>query len=399
MKCEICNIKIKKTLIDLGNQPIPDNLSSNEKISLKKKKFKTNIKYCSKCITAYQTHTIKKEELYTKNYSYRASNTKDVVNGLKNLASEIKKKTLKKTNCKILDIGCNDGSLLNFFYEKKFKTYGIEPTDAYKDCKKKHKIYNKYFEKSTAIKFIKENGYPDVIVFTNVFAHIEDLKSLIFSLKILIEKETLVVIENHYLISVIKRFQFDTFYHEHLRTYSLNSFYYIGKMLNLNIVDFKFPKRYGGNIRIFFQKKKKYNSRLKLSIVKEKKFFNKIKNKFLIYLENWKVKNKIKFQILNKKFGPLYAKSYPARASIIINYLNLNKNNIKNIYEQNFSKKVNKFVPGTNIKIIADKNLKKINQNIPIINFSWHISGEIKKYIRNNGIKNKIINIINNKYF
>ena len=137
MNCEICNTKIRKNLVNLGNQPIPDNLSRSLKSSKKKRKFKTKVDYCHKCITAYQTTIIKKEDLYTKKYSYRAKNTKDVINGLKNLSDEIKKYTYKKKDYKILDIGCNDGTLLNFFYEKKFKTFGVEPTNAYKDAKKK----------------------------------------------------------------------------------------------------------------------------------------------------------------------------------------------------------------------------------------------------------------------
>ena len=178
MNCEICNTKIYKNLINLGNQPIPDNLSSSLKLSIKKRKFKTKVIYCHKCITAYQTKIIKKEDLYTKKYTYRARNTKDVINGLKNLSKEIKRYTNKKKEYKILDIGCNDGTLLNFFKEKKFKTFGIEPTDAYKDCQKKHQILNFFFEKQSAEKFKKKYGKPDVIIFTNVFAHIENLKKL-----------------------------------------------------------------------------------------------------------------------------------------------------------------------------------------------------------------------------
>ena len=91
MNCEICNIKINKELINLGLQPIPDNLSSNKKKSKTKKKYQTKVLYCPKCLTAQQRYTVSKKDLYKKNYSYRAKNTKDVVNGLKNLSTEIKK--------------------------------------------------------------------------------------------------------------------------------------------------------------------------------------------------------------------------------------------------------------------------------------------------------------------
>lgn len=399
MNCEICNIKINKELINLGLQPIPDNLSSNKKKSKTKKKYQTKVLYCPKCLTAQQRYTVSKKDLYKKNYSYRAKNTKDVVNGLKNLSTEIKKNINLKNKCKVLDIGCNDGTLLNFFNKRKFLTYGIEPTGAAKDCSKEHKIYNNFFDLSAAKKFLKENGKPDVIVFTNVFAHIENLKQILNALSILIGEKTLLVIENHYLISVLKKFQFDTFYHEHIRTYSLNSFYHIGNFLNIKIINFSFPKRYGGNIRVFFRRNTSKKINIKKKIHSEKKIFFKLKKKFSNNFEKWNKNKKIEIELLNKKYGPLPAKSFPARASVIINYLKLDRKNISPIFEQNFSKKVNKYVPGTDIKIVGDNKLNKIKKNIPILNFSWHISKEIRSYLKRKGFKNKIIDIINKKDF
>ena len=69
----------------------------------------------------------------------------------------------------------------------------------------------------------------DLICFTNVFAHIENLNELLKNLKALINKDTVLIIENHYLGSILKKNQFDTFYHEHPRTYSLKSFSFIAK--------------------------------------------------------------------------------------------------------------------------------------------------------------------------
>ena len=51
-----------------------------------------------------------------------------------------------------------------------------------------------------------------MIIFTNVFAHIENLQLLIKNLKKLISDETVLIIENHYFGSIIEKNQFDTFY-------------------------------------------------------------------------------------------------------------------------------------------------------------------------------------------
>ena len=92
MNCEICNNKVSKVLINLGLIQF-QTIYQRIKNSLNKKKFNTKIVYCEKCITTYQYLTIKKQKLFTANYSYRARNTKDVVNGLKALSEEIKKNT------------------------------------------------------------------------------------------------------------------------------------------------------------------------------------------------------------------------------------------------------------------------------------------------------------------
>ncbi len=102
----------------------------------------------------------------------------------------------------------------------------------------------------------------------------------------------------------------------------------------------------------------------------------------------------------NKKYGPLPAKGYPARAAILINFLNLNKNNISAIFEREFSKKIKHYVPGTKIPIVSDKFMKKkIKPKIPILNLAWHIKNEIKQFLNNKKIENRIINIIDNKDF
>ena len=105
----------------------------------------------------------------------------------------------------VLDIGCNDGSLLDFFRKKGFRTIGVEPTNAFKDANKKHKIYNNYFDRNLVIQLKKKINKIDLICFTNVFAHIENLNELLKNLKVLIDRDTVLIIENHYLGSVLKK--------------------------------------------------------------------------------------------------------------------------------------------------------------------------------------------------
>ena len=397
-KCQICNLNLSNFL-NLGKQPLCDDLTLKPNNS---KFYKLQIKFCENCLTAFQTYNVEKTKLFPKQYHYRSANTKDVLLGMEDLVKNIIKLKKNLKNKVVLDIGCNDGSLLDIFKRKGCKTFGIEPTGAFKEAKKKgHNVYNQYLDIRSADRIMNKVKKIDVITFTNVFAHIENFNELIESLKKLISKETLLVIENHYLLEVIKKKQFDTFYHEHPRTYSLNSFYKISNFLNLKILKYNFVKRYNGNIRVFlgFSTTHK-NSKMKKDLYRERKIIKNMKNFQKIVLK-WKLNKKLFLTKLTKKYGPLPAKAFPGRASIIINLLGLDKNTISYVYEKNFSLKTNKFVPGTDIKILKEKffNYKERKKGI-IINLAWHISSEIRYYLKKNlKFNGKVIDIISNKDF
>ncbi len=386
-------------MLNLGKHPLCDDLI---KIGSKKKNklYKIEVVYCKDCVTAYQKFQVKKKVLFPLSYHYRASLTKDVLNGMQQLVNDCKKVFRNNLKKKIvLDIGCNDGSLLNMFKKKECITIGVEPTNACNEAKRKgHYTYKGYFNKKIAEKIKKKFKKIDIITFTNVFAHIENLRELIFNIKKILNDETILVIENHYLGSVIEKNQFDTFYHEHPRTYSLTSFLKISEILEMKLFKFALPKRYGGNIRVFYSRSKSKKIKRSNLLKKEKNLFNKIKslNKSI---KVWKMKKRSEILNLNQKYGPLPAKAFPGRAAILLKILNLNNKNIECIFEQPKSIKIGYNAPGTNIPIKSDIYLKKKYNKKPIINLAWHIKKEIKKYIINLKIKTKIINIIENKDF
>jgi SAM-dependent methyltransferase len=389
IKCQICEGKLAKSF-SLGKQPLCDDLI---KIGSKKKNslYYVNIIFCKKCVIAYNQILIDPKKLFPKNYHYRSNLTKDVLAGMKDLVNETKNKYGKLNEKVILDIGCNDGSLLNYFKIEGAKTIGVEPTNAALSASKKHEVYNNYFSKKVALDIKKNFKSIDYITFTNVFAHIADLKLLIKNLKLLINNKTKIIIENHYLGSVIKKKQFDTFYHEHPRTYSLYSFIKIAKMLDMYIENCSFKKRYGGNIRVIIgnnNKKLSYNN----IIMNEKKFFQKLLG-FKKFILKWK-KNTLKKIIKLKKKHIIVGKAFPGRAAVLINILDLNSSDIKEIYEKPTSPKIGHYVPNTRIPIFSDNKLSNLKKTTIIINFAWHIKKEIRTYLNNKGLKNKIIDIL-----
>lgn len=217
------------------------------------------------------------------------------------------------------------------------------------------------------------------------------------SLKILLDDNTLLVIENHYMGEIIEKHQFDTFYHEHPRTYSLHSFGVIAESMGMSLIEVQFPKRYGGNIRVFIGNSDVYepsSDDLTAIMDKENGFYERF-GELNSFIQKWKSEKLLEIRKLVSEYGPLRAKAFPGRAAILIKVLGLSTKEISKVYEKPGSMKIGNYVPGTRIEIHSDDELfAEDDLSKPIINLAWHIPNEIHEYLLNNGYTGKVIDIV-----
>ena len=399
--CEVCGNTSLNPVLNLGKHPMCDDLVlvGDTRVC---KEYPIEILYCNICRTGHQKFQVPKEELFPKNYHYRARFTADVLSGMSGLVDSCEEKFGNLDKKVVLDIGCNDGSLLDFFKEKGAVTIGIEPTDASKDANSKgHKVYSDYLSVELAENILKIHGHPSIITFTNVFAHIEDLAGVLASLKVLQDKDTKIVIENHYLGAVLDGNQFDTFYHEHPRTYSYTSFKFMAKTLGIDLEAVEFPSRYGGNIRVFMGLNSLMNKQPELSNLDDKEsLFEGRFEELKLNIDKWMAS---KGSILNSIFeqhGKISAKAFPGRSAILVKMLNIDESMISAVYEKPGSLKINHYVPGTRIPILSDDDLLASDHlDKPILNLAWHISKEIHGYLVKSGFSGPITDILDNDDF
>jgi hypothetical protein len=394
--CEVCGNKNLENVLDLGFHPLCDDLVAIDN-KRQCKEYPVQILFCNNCQTAHQRFQVPKTELFPTSYHYRARFTLDVLKGMDELVGSLINKYGDLNGKKVLDIGCNDGSLLDVFSSKGAITYGIEPTDAFNEALEKgHNGFKDFFSSISAKRFLDSFGKIDIITFTNVFAHIEDLNEVLTALKIVMKEESILIIENHYLGAVLEKNQFDTFYHEHPRTYSATSFKYIANKLDRQLLNIEFPKRYGGNIRVVIGKRNITNFQFGDDNFSQLEF--DFVNQFTLmrsFIENWRTSTRLKIIEYVSLYGRIKGKSLPGRASIIIKLLGLSEEEIEAIYEKPGSKKIGNYVPGTRIPILSDDELVKnlIHEKV-LINFAWHIHSEIESYLKNLGFNGTLIRII-----
>ena len=112
--CEVCGNDKLESVLDLGLHPMCDDLVevSDSRVC---KDYPIEILYCPKCRTAHQKYQVPKHELFPMTYHYRARFTADVLDGMRGLVDSCENNFGSLNGKLVLDIGCNDGSLLGFF--------------------------------------------------------------------------------------------------------------------------------------------------------------------------------------------------------------------------------------------------------------------------------------------
>ena len=383
----ICKSKLKQK-INFGDLP----LINNYKVRKNLKKYPTIISQCKNCLLIQLKYSVPDKLLFPDDYSYLSSNSKEKIDNFSSIFSKIKKLSRKKSP-KILDIGCNDGSFLKLVKKKYSKVLGIEPTKAAKiSVSRGINTIKKPLNYNLAKNILNKYSKFDFIIASNFFAQTNNLIEIINSIKLILDKNGLLIVEVQYLYDLLKQKGFDSFHHEHIAYYTASSIKKVLEKYNLYVFDAERLKVHGGLLRVYVSLEKKTNTkRLKkiLNSENDKNIISKIKKLNIFRI---KFSNKIKNLLINlkKEKKIIYAIGAAPRSCVMINSGKLTKNEINLVGEVPGSKKCNKYVPGTNIMV---KNEKKIITDKPdyVIILAWHLKKRIINLLKKKGYKGNFI--------
>ena len=381
IKCDVCK-KNYSIIIDLGKQFLANHYEKNYH-------YKAKVAFCINCKILKNIHKIPNSRIFQKNYPYLSSLSVEFKRYLKKISQDLKKK-ISKGN--ILEIGSNDGSFLENFQRKLYNPIGLEPAfSSHIIAKKKITSINRYFNKKNALILKKKYQSFDLIFSINTFAHIDNIQETFKLVGLLLNKQnkkSVFVFENIDITSLVKKNNFSQLYDEHVYTLSATCVNNICKKNNLVLFDIKKTNNQDGSFRYYIGHGKiKQKNSVKTIIKKEK-------NSLKIFLIKKFNKNILEIKKNTKKFflnssTPIFGFGASAKATFIANFLSLNKNNIKYIFD-NSPYKINKNLPGTNIKIIEETLINNIKECILFIFIPNHLNEIIKKYHQLSK-KNKII--------
>ena len=393
-ECRLCGSKKIRRVFKFKDVPIGNNLSNNLKNSINSKRYPLEILRCYTCKHFQLSANINPKVLYAKNYTYLTGTTKTFQKHFDEYSKWIIDKCNLKKSSLVLDVGSNDGTCLNFFKRKKMEVVGIDPAKLPCNIANKNGIYtlNDFLNLKTAKLLEKKFGKFDFITSHNVLAHIENINEVFRSIYFLLKENSYFCFEVGYFKFVLKKNYFDTVYHEHLDYHHANPLIKFLTKIGFNIKSISNNKIQGGTIRILVKKEAKTKSLNKnLSInnymLNEEKFFklNQIRLQFSKFQESMNKLNSLVNNLVKKK-EEVYAYGSPTKASLLLISANLNKGFIKYTFEDN-SLKCNKFIPGTDIKIISSNQISVYKPKFIMI-LAWNFTEEIRKRLKKNRFSN-----------
>ncbi len=391
--CQISGSRNLKLILSLGLIPPVNQMSKINQFPKDQIFFPTEIFYSPVSKLVQLGIEVDKKILFPKQYPYTSSTTKNLRDNFSELSREVFKNFNLTKKDLVIDIGSNDGNLLSNF-KNHTKVLGITPENIGKIAKKRGiPTLLKYFTLPLSKQIVSKYGKAKIVTATNVFAHINNVDLILKGIKKLLKSDGIFINESHYLKTLVDGNQFDTIYHEHLRYYSLCSLQFLFNKHGMEIIKAKKIKTHGGSIRVYASLKGRYKVDLNVN-----KMLNLEKTTLFkrdLFKLSAKVnKSKLKFFKLIEKIiknnTKIYGISAPSRSTTLINYFGIKRDILDCILEIDGSKKINHYLPGTDIPILNENKLY-IDQPDYVLILSWHISKEIIKNLKRRGYKGKFI--------
>jgi len=377
-ECRSCGSTNLTNILSLGLQ-YPSNFIELNSISDKREQIPLELIFCEKkdCGLLQLKHTASRESLYKK-YWFRSGLNEKMVEALKDITKSVEKRISLSENDIVLDIGCNDGTLLRS-YQSKVRLVGFEPASNLVDEAKEgtELIINNFF---SFYEFVQHFPNERIKVITSIamFYDLEDPNSFVSDIVNCLDQDGIWIIQMAYLIPMLELNAFDNIVHEHLEYWSLKSLKRLLEEHDLEIFDVELNDVYGGSFRIFVKTKKNDKINIQNSVdeflKKEDEFGLEKKETYLNFANRVNsLKNKlndfIKKEISNGKL--IYAYGASTKGNTLLQFYNLNNKLISKAADRD-SKKFGKMTVGSNIPVISEEQARDEKPDYFLV-LPWHL--------------------------
>ena len=381
MNCILCLKPEVAGFLDLGVTSLANGYLAEEQLGDEEPSYPLKIGFCNNCAHVQLIDKVPPKEMFV-DYLYVSSASDTLRDHLKGLANLVVQRLGLTGDDLVIDVGCNDGTLLGGFKEHGIRGLGVDPAENLALLSEGSNIerFVGFFGAQTADQIANTWGEASVITATNTFPHVPDLHDFLRGVLKALKPRGVLVLEMHYLRDLIEQGAFDTIYHEHVSYWSLTAIKTLFEKFGMEVIEAERLPIHHGQIRVFVQRKG--HAEIDQSVVQillEEEAAN------IGALDTYKTfANKaltIKHDLARtltdlKRMGKtVVGYGAPAKACTLLEFLGLDNDVIGYIVDRSTLKQ-GRFIPGLHVPIVHPNRLLEDQPDYALL-FAWNFVDEI----------------------
>ncbi|MCP4351347.1 MAG: class I SAM-dependent methyltransferase [Desulfobacterales bacterium] len=247
-ECLICQ-NYYEPFISFGKMPIANGFLNPDQYG-KEYFFELKAGFCPNCNMVQLVKQPDREMMFHEEYAFFSSTSARMTLHFKKFA-DLVAENLKSPDPFVVEIGSNDGIMLQNFAKAGIRHLGIEPSAnvAREAINKGIQTISEFFDEKLAKKIVDEHGQADAVLAANVMCHIPYLHSVAAGIKILLKPDGVFMFEDPYLGDIVEKVSYDQIYDEHAFYFSVASVRYLFEQHELEVTDVMPQNVHGGSMR------------------------------------------------------------------------------------------------------------------------------------------------------
>ena len=386
--CMVCHGAQLHKFIDLGRQPNGNNFLPADELE-DEPFFDLSMMVCEECWHV-QIAQFPSPEFMFANHPYITGVNQPVVKHFSSLAPHVVKKCGLKRNDLVIDIGCNDGTLLACFANEGMRVLGVDPGKRTGELAREHGItvFRQFWNHETGRSLKQLSVRPKVVTATAVFYHVPDLHDFVRGLTEVMDEDTVFVVQGVNLRDLIEKNEFDHFYHEHSCIHSFAPLIRLFQSHGLRIQDVEMSPIHGGSFILYVRRQESAvatTAAVAEALAADTAAGLQIRatyDAFAARVEKNRDDLVALLRRLKQEGKTVYALGAPVKGSTLLNYAGIGPDLVPLATEVN-EFKVGRVTPGTHIPVVDESTLSVVPDYYLVLawNFADYLRLKYRDYL------------------
>ncbi len=380
-QCRSCGCAEGRLILDLGIQPLANNLLRPEDLSRPEPRFPLRLFVCPECWLLQITDLVPPTQLFSE-YLYFSSFSDTMVRHAREAAHRYVREFTLGPESLAVEIASNDGYLLKNFRDAQVPCLGIEPARNIAKVARDAGIetVTEFFGTDLARTLSSQGRQADLILGNNVFAHAPAVNDFVAGIRTLLKPRGRVVLEFPHGLEMLEQAEFDTIYHEHVYYFTLTALRPLFHRHGLEIIHVEKLPIHGGSLRIFAAHQGAWPVRESVAVIDREEREKGIAamgiyNGFAVKVSSIRSDLLECVEGLEKQGRTLAAYGASAKGSTLLNYCGLDHRRLAFVADRSTHKQ-GRLTPGTHIPIVPAEELARRRPDYTLL-LTWNFAGEI----------------------